>query len=181
MNKVTFDDFKEKLMSVTEFMEVEDKLDLFEELLETGSVSLKNSTFEKTFSIIDGLSYEEKPKYICNCCGYDFNEEYNVEVFLNTGLCRNCYFGSKSVSILYLRYDKEGAEGVQLKDKICIAGDFENAELAQVYIQGYADALGLETAFVYADQEFPLKSMRFNIEVNNHVLSFIEFNYEGEI
>jgi len=58
MNKVTFDEFSEKLIEVTSSMCDDEKLDLYEELLETGSTETGDNFLKHTFSIVNGFEHD---------------------------------------------------------------------------------------------------------------------------
>ena len=58
MDKISFDDFTEALHKVTASMDDDDKLEFYEELLDTGSASVSTRTIEHNFSIHDGFIYE---------------------------------------------------------------------------------------------------------------------------
>lgn len=59
MPKVTFDVFTEAIQKVVSLMSDDDKLEFYEELLETGSASAATRTVEHNFGIVDGLEYEQ--------------------------------------------------------------------------------------------------------------------------
>lgn len=58
MNKISFDDFTEALQKVTSKLDDDDKLEFYEELLDTGSACVTTKTKEHNFSIHDGFEYE---------------------------------------------------------------------------------------------------------------------------
>ena len=58
MQKISFDDFKEALQNVTSSLSDDDKLEFYEELLDTGSACITNANTEHNFSIHDGFVYE---------------------------------------------------------------------------------------------------------------------------
>jgi hypothetical protein len=60
MNKVTFDDFQEKLSYFTRDVEDDYKLEIYEDLLETGSTQIGDGYQVIIFSIVNGFEYEIK-------------------------------------------------------------------------------------------------------------------------
>lgn len=58
MQKNSFDDFSKKVQEVTSSMSDDDKLEFYEELLETGSACVSERLVEYTFSIVDGFEYD---------------------------------------------------------------------------------------------------------------------------
>lgn len=58
MQKMSFDDFSKKVQEVTSSMSDDDKLEFYDELLDTGSACVSERVIEYTFSIVDGFEYD---------------------------------------------------------------------------------------------------------------------------
>lgn len=58
MDKMSFDDFSKKVQEVTSSMTEDDRLEFYDQLLETGSACVSEREIEYTFSIVDGFEYD---------------------------------------------------------------------------------------------------------------------------
>ena len=55
---MSFDDFSKKVQEVTSLMSDDDKLEFYDQLLDTGSACVSERVIEYTFSIVDGFEYD---------------------------------------------------------------------------------------------------------------------------
>lgn len=77
MPKVNFDSFSESIQKIVLSMDEEEKLDFYQELLETGSAARSaGGPSIETFSIIDGLTHET----IISASG-DTDDDFDLQDF----------------------------------------------------------------------------------------------------
>lgn len=196
---IDIETFWTKLKSTCDYYDYDEILDFYEELLETGSVEIKDLesgnfiTFTiKGFEIegnkeiyeIVNADVDEDPQTAqkCRVCGCTQERACPGGCYwVESDLCSSCVQDQIEISFSYFKYFDESSDRVEFGESIGLASDFNYIEEAEAFIHGYATALGLESAFENEAEEYPCITIEFVISVNGNNITELEFYYEGEI